>query len=556
MKRIVTLDFLRGACIIVMVGVHCFSAVFDKSWIGTEEMTSRTLLDIFFLLGLAYLGGMTGLFLMVSMIAHTLSINGQLKKGRSLNDVIARHIMAGILLLVFAVLVESTIGQYGFLGRIAFFDPLGSKTFSTMVADNLPRIYYRGFHFMTLHTIGSCIIINSIIQWFIYRKGGREKQNRNFRIYLGLMIAVVLLTPLMWNLADAIIPGYPFATYEGSTRMVQYPLEGVTSFPQLFLLAVLAPIAGQTEPLFPFMFISFIGVVIGMYLSRPDPPKKMCSKGIKTGIALLIIGVIGIQLMWMFGMDSWTNLENEINALLKMKIWFPVLLLTTGGQLILIFGLLRLVEFRGEQDIFAKRTLPVRRFGAASLTIFTIQWIEAFPRYLLSLLPGVDVFGHRDGMMVSIAVMFVVIGMWDVILRLWTRAKLVGSFEWFFSQILSLTGKIFFRGSVKEKRKRWWYIGRLDLFSKETEVEWKDLSRGRSGKRGFNKDCKLCYFISIAGLFFFPVAFFAYLFTRRMEKKEIENRYLKRAVFLSKLGMGLAFFELAILSMTNNYIIT
>jgi hypothetical protein len=39
-----------------MVGVHVFSAIFDKSWIGTEEMSSRTLLDIFFLLGLAYLG--------------------------------------------------------------------------------------------------------------------------------------------------------------------------------------------------------------------------------------------------------------------------------------------------------------------------------------------------------------------------------------------------------------------------------------------------------------------------------------------------------------------
>ncbi len=556
MKRLVTLDVLRGACIIVMVGVHVFSSIFDKSWIGTEEMASRTLLDIFFLLGLAYLGGMTGLFLMVSMVAHTISVNGQLEKGRDLKSVMLRQITAGVILIVFAFLVEGTLGQYGFLGRMAYFDPLGDRSFQEMVSHHLPRIFYRGFHFMTLQTIGFCIVINSGIQWLMYRKGGRKKISRNFGIYIGLAAAVILLTPVMWGVADAIIPGYPFAQYPGSDRMVQYPLEGTSTIPEILLLRILAPIAGQTEPLFPFLFISFTGVLIGMYLSLSEVPKKICNKGIKLGLAMTAIGAVGIQIMWILGLDSWSNLENDINSLLNMKVWFPILLVTTGGQLIILFLTLRMVEFRGIQNIFAEKTRWIRRFGAASLTIFTIQWIDAFPRFFLSLLPGVDVFGHSDGMMVSLGVVLIVILMWDLILRLWTRLKLVGSFEWFFSQTLKILGRIIFKVKKTEmKVKNWWYVERLDLFSASNPVEWTDFSRGRSGERGKLKDCRLCYYISISGILFFPLSFMAYLFTRKLERSEIANQYLKRASFLSRLGLILAVVEITVMSITNNYLI-
>ncbi|MGA1792605.1 MAG: hypothetical protein ACMUHM_01505, partial [Thermoplasmatota archaeon] len=304
MKRVATLDFIRGLCIMGMAALHVFGRVYDSSWLGTDQMSDKSLLHITGLLSLAYFGGMAGLFLMVSATAHTLSIQGQLRKGKKLEGVIARQMAVGIVLLVFAFLAESTIGHHGFLGRMAYYDVSTGTSLMESVSANSARVLYRGFHFMTLHTIAWCIIINSAIQYFLYRKGGIEKVARNVKVYVGLSVLTILLTPLMWWFAGRVVPGYPFATYPGTDLMVQYPLAGQSGVLDYVKLFFLGPLAGQTEPLFPFMFISFIGAMAGIYLSMDRPPRYFPHIGMKVGGIMFLIGIVGIAFMWLTGLDS------------------------------------------------------------------------------------------------------------------------------------------------------------------------------------------------------------------------------------------------------------
>ncbi|MGA1866492.1 MAG: hypothetical protein ACMUFK_03380 [Thermoplasmatota archaeon] len=556
LKRIVTLDVVRGSCILGMVALHVFSAIFDRSWIGTEEMANKTLLDIVFLLTLAYIGGMAGLFLMVSIISHTISIRHQIGSGKKLADVMVRQIMGGLLLLLFAFIVESAIGHYGFIGRMAYWDPLGDISFSTQVSENLPRLYYRGFHFMTLHTIAWSIIINSIVQWVMYRKGGFIKDKRNVGIFGILSLMVLILTPLAWWFAGTVVDGYPYATYPGTDRMVQYPLAGVTGLFDLVKLFFLGPLAGQTEPLFPFLSIAFIGSIIGIYLTQEKQPSGFCTRGIKTGITFLALGILGIFLVWELHFDSWTNFTRNPFDIMKLGIWLPVILFTTGGQIIVLFLLLRLVEFREASYRFAERTKILRRFGAVSLTIYTFQYIDAFPRFLLTLIPGVEVFGDRDGMITSIIVTIIVLGFWNVLLMLWSKVRFIGSAEWLFSVILSRLGKLSFkRGESTLKKEKWYYVPRLDLFTGKNEVDWMDLSEKGIKEESEVRDSRLSYWLSIAGLVLMPLAVVSYFISRKLMEKEQCNRLSRLSQKISKLGIVIGVIKLLILAVTRNVVL-
>ena len=557
MKRIVTLDVIRGSCIIVMVAVHVFAAIFDKSWVGTDEMSSKTLLDILFLLFVAYLGGMTGLFLMVSTIAHTITIREQLKEGRNLTEVMVRQLISGIMLLVFAFLVESTIGYHGFMGRMANYDPFGTQDFVSVLSNNLERIYYRGFHFMTLHTIAWSIIINTFVQWCLYKRSGISKLRRDTRIYVVLIVAVILLTPFAWKFAGMVVHGYPFETYPGSDRMVQYPLEGTSSPLDLLVLFFLGPLAGQTEPLFPFLFIAFIGAIIGMHLSRDRLPQDLCKKGISMGAYLILVGFFGLQLMWYLGLDSWTNLSRNAFSIQLLGAWMPMMLLTLGGQLVIVFLMLRLVEFRGITKGFAKWTKMIRMFGAVSLTIYTFHYLDALPRFLLDFVPGVDVFGSRDGLITTLMVMFIILIMWGLLLHYWAKIYFVLSVEWGFSKVLGAISRLMSHGPHKGTRdkERWYHVPKLDLFSRKEKVQWiefvRDEPKGRRGRR----DIGLSLALSIAGLFFLPFAVISYFISRDRMKKGWGDRRSRYALLLSKIGILVGVIKLLILSIAQNVVI-
>ncbi|MDG6225003.1 MAG: hypothetical protein QCI82_05765 [Candidatus Thermoplasmatota archaeon] len=552
MKRILTIDLVRGLCIMLMVCAHTFSAVFDRSFISSERSGDLMMIDVMFLLGLAYLSGFTGLFLMISIISHILSSRGQLKKGRDLNKVIIRQIVGGILLLVFAFAIESTLGHHGFIGRVAYFDPSGDASFLDVVQRYAPRIFFRGFHFMTLHTIAWSIIICSLVQWSLYRKGGFRMDRRNVKVFVLLALLVLALTPLAWELADLVVPGYPLATYPGSDRMVQYPLEGVTGPLQMVVLFFLGPLAGQTEPLFPFLFFAFIGCAIGTMLSMDRPPVTMAKKGIFAGLALTVTGLLGLVGFWYMGLDSWTNLKDNTYLIMEMNAWLPLMIFTVGGQIALIFLMLRLIEYRGASKVFARTLTPVRRFAIASLTVYTFQYFDSPLRFVLSLIPGVTVFGSKDGFTTTLVVTALIVIYWDLILRLWSRIGFIGSVEWLFSVLQKALMGGYRPGA---KREKWYIIERLKVLE-EGEVEWVDLREGpANSKINIERDSKLAYKLSLAGLIFMPLSLIAFGLAWSQRRNERTGRMTEKAYNLSRIGILLGTVLLLVMATTKNFIV-
>ena len=554
-KRMVTLDLVRGSCIMGMLGVHVFRRVYDLSWLGTDAMGDRSLLHLLTLLTIAYIGGMAGLFLLVSTISHTLSIREQLKAGRPLNGTIARQLMSGVLLLVFAFVVESTLGQHGFLGRMAYTPLVGETSFTTALMENASLVLYRGFHFMTLHTIAWSVIVNSAVQWFLFRNGGAEKVSRNVKVYIGLTIAVLVLTPFMWAFASWVVPGYPFATYPGTDRMVQYPLEGVSTVFDYAVLFLLGPLAGQTEPLFPFLFISFIGAIIGIYLSMDRPPKHLPNKGMMIGAVMTLTGVLGIACMLFLGLDSVGTIMEDPYVILRLNIWMPLLLLTTGGQLVFLMLLLRIIEYRDMAAKVAERTVVIRRFAIVSLTVYTFQYIDAVPLHLVSHLPGVSVFNGKDSFFWAIMAIVAVLAFWNLLLKMWEKKDFICSVEWAFSVFLRQLNHAARSDRSKRPDIKWYLAPRLNVLSADERIEWMELRPKNLIGADRERDSRLSFYLALLGLVLFPFSFLAFYIARAARSYEGPNRFNDISLKLSKLGVGWASVATFYLSQAKGFVL-
>lgn len=514
-----------------MVLIHVMSRVYHYKWFGTDAMADKSLLLITFCFFIAYMGGMAGLFLMVSIISNTISMNKQLKEGKPLGKVVMNKLIAGVLLLVFAFMCEAFLGPNGFLGRTLSWNPGREMGFIENARSLLPLIYYRGYHFMTLHMIAWAMIINTLVMGLLSRNGGFRKTSRNVKIFIALIIAVIVLTPFAWGLADLIVPGYPFATYAGTDRMVQYPLEGTSGILDHIILFFLGPLGGQTEPMFPFLFVAFIGSIIGLGLTSKSPSPHIANKGIKMGLVLMILGGIWIPIIYLLDLDSFANLVDNAFVMLSLPIWLPVMFFLTGGNLIIVSLCLRMVEFRGKASVFARKMSFFRRFGIVSLTVFTFQYFDMVPRYILSAIPGVDVLGGRVNIVMSFVTIGSVLLSWDLLLRIWNKFGYKGSAEWVMGTAMR---KIM---GVKTKGYPWHRLPKLGIMSGLSSVEWIEMAPSRPPKR---YDSRLSLILSIFGFVFFPLSIISLRLSRHAIKNEGRNIYNRLALTLS--WAGIAFF--------------
>ena len=115
MKRFSSIDFLRGTAIVMMLFLHQISWFLNANAI-LANINNAPLIDILALVVLEFMGGLAGFFLLVSAIGNMISMYKRLQAGRSVNDLLLSQVVTGILLVIFAYLVEGDIGYLGALG--------------------------------------------------------------------------------------------------------------------------------------------------------------------------------------------------------------------------------------------------------------------------------------------------------------------------------------------------------------------------------------------------------------------------------------------------------
>jgi hypothetical protein len=426
MKRIVSLDFFRGLAMIFMLAFHVLIHV---SWHAqTSNYTNLTaiiesgLLPLFILIFI--LANFRALFLMVSMTIHGFILTNTMKGGNE-KPILIKNLFFAFMLYLVALFTESIAANWGILGR------------SIQVGRWAPEAINRVMHFETLNSIAVSIAFLTIVFYILAKIKILEHKRKVIIIFGILAILIVIAHAIIQSLIYDLLPGY-YGSYRVARDPANNAFAGQYTWEtpgEFFWKLILSAFIGVEQPIFPFMATTFIGGIIGFQLAQPEVSPALPKRGMQIGLLVMIAGVIVL-------VADFRAFTVDFDI---FPTWFY--LISTGMQIILVWALLRMVEFSKRVALSAKinkfirKTTFVRRWGLVSLTLFVWQVFPEFlMRYLGNLITGGRVeFMERGqaGPWPSIIMIFVVLLVWDLIFRLWERVQFKGSFEWLMATVAS-----------------------------------------------------------------------------------------------------------------------
>ena len=427
LKRILTLDFLRGVAIFLMIPGHQLRSTYNLEWIiYSEGFGERTGLVMVIASAYAILATFTSAFLLISIIVQVYTAEKRVERGEQPNKVLLKQLITGSIIVVYGYLFEMILHPVGLLGK------------TVLLSDDNPVLYMlkRSFDFGTLHIIGWSIILVSLLHYFLVlrpKSQGKEKNIRALSIYISLIIVIIVASPF---LSQAISNNFnEFPGVHLSDRQFDWPPTGAGDF---FLRQFLAFLVGQYMPMFPFFAVSLMGAIIGMGLAQKKPDRRIPLFIFLTGLALLPIDVTMIII----------GVIKEDYTFMHMGQAAQIFFISTFGQLSILSLSLWLVEFKGKTGRFVKVSRYWRRYGAISLTIFSLEIIAVIPRYLVQITTGwhvasLAVEGPFDAKLwqAVITIAFVMI-FWEGLIRLWEQVNFIGTFEWVNAKLLTIGQKI------------------------------------------------------------------------------------------------------------------
>ena len=399
-KRILTFDFIRGLSIFLMVIVHTWLNIFDLSLI--KNIALEDLNPLLLIIGglLFVMGHSRTLFLLISAIIYSYTIYRAILKRTDFRPIAYKNLTIGFLLYLIGNLREGIFNPWGVLNGLyetGQFNP------------ELLRFFYL---FETLQMIGVGIItltlVFSLILYF------RQQEKRTILTFLFLFLAVIFIfTAPIVHIA---IDNYFGVNFEFKGRHT------TGNFFHYLCLFFWVALAGQAEPIFPFLGTIFIGAIVGMNLGIEHPSKHFPKFMALGGFSSIILGLLHLIIIDDMVFTMWFEIH---------PTWY--FLVNIGIHLILISFFLHRFEFRKKTnlDLFAKRTVFLRRWGAISLTIYFWQIIDIIPRELVSLLFNVNLRQkHQEGYMWTFIMIIVVCLFWNTIIYYWEKIGFVGSWEW------------------------------------------------------------------------------------------------------------------------------
>ncbi len=533
MRRYASIDFLRGTAIVLMIFLHIISHVLDQNTL-LPKINDLPMLQIVAFIILPFLGGLAGFFLMVSAIGNMVSMYRHLQAGKSVRELVMRQVIGGFLLLAFGMLTESTIGYLGATGNLI----LAIPNISTW---NWQVILWRGYHFETISTIAWCIVLNGIVQGILSRNNRWKDTKKMVKNYAILAVIIVTMTPLMWWLADVIVPGYPYATNPNTGEWIMYVYLGKSPWNDYITLFLLGPLAGHPEPVFPYLAASFLGSIVGIWMAqeRHEIPKNFPRRLLKLGFWMFFIGLIGVIINVAAVMS--VNSEQGLNLYLLLwdhRYWVPQngvpflgwlfqFLALNGVGISAIVLVIRLVEFRGKGAAFAAKTTFVRRFGFVAFTLYAYQFMFYFGWLIVSSIFATP-YAVLDWNLVFL-VEIVSFGIIQIVLLLWERVKYVGSIEW----LIAIIAAKIVPGKKPKGRGR-------DLLAVDGafyNVEWLNIIEEGEIDHTHNVESRLAARLSLWGFLFPPLSFLTLMVGMKAEKLEKVNRFTRFAKVVSIAGI-------------------
>ncbi len=438
-KRLVSLDILRGIAIFGVTLVHISYKLYDSSELFNNIQNGIPMPFYVWILIiiLGYFGTWHGFFLFISAIVNSYRFTRKAYNNIDLKKIFLKNTIAGLIVVALGYFIEG-FGYFGYFGhalRSGEWD-----TFRAFIGEN--------FWIQTLQIIGLGLVINGIIQYFLYRKNGHEKVKRNLIIFAGMAILILIITPLINH---------------GIANLGIWTDVAGRSWPDIYFVSsnrsaaawFLTIIAGPKSPLFPYLASAFIGSMIGIFLGSPKPKKRWLTHFSLGGVGLFILGgvLVVVSIFTNFKIDPRipfidTGLPFSI---IEEPPAIPTYMIRLGGQICLVMLLLRLVEFRGKGEFFANKFIfrYFRRWSSLSLTLYSLQILEILPRAFLKACfydTGVTTMNFMNDYSVGsiwwiVLIIAFILLFYEFVIFFFYKVNFRGSLEWLFVKLQNLVSK-------------------------------------------------------------------------------------------------------------------
>lgn len=541
MQRFASVDFLRGLAIVMMLMVHVVSDTLDILRYQ-ENLETGPAINTLALVVFPYLGGLAGLFLMVSAMGNMVAMRRNLERYRPM-AIAKKQVTGGLLIVLFAMVLESFVGNLGSLGQVARNLHRLSDNGKSW---NIGVWRYQGYHIETIHTIGWSTILNGITQACISSYIDLKRDgHRIITIYWKLVFLVLFATPFVWELVTFVIPGYPWAIDPATGHPIYRVTFGKSPWYDCLLYFLINPLAAPVEPILPYLATSFLGSIIAIHMTEPRSTfdRKFVRRIFKLGVSMYLVGLVGLFLVLarMADVDAMVGRYKEIYDHRAWTAehgvpggWFWQWTTLNGASLMIVTVFIRLAEYRGERhaEQFAKNTSFFRRFGFLAFTVYIIQWIYWLMFALVSTLSISHPYERVawSGSWMTLALTLVA---FHFLLSSWSKCGYIGSIEWALVTVANQLNTVRKQNVSGQIQQHWWQQGRLNVEGAFDNVAW----IGYEVEEG--DDERLLNQLTWSGFLFFPFSIIALRHVRDLALHD-PGRNLEK--FRIRSVVGLTFF--------------
>jgi hypothetical protein len=411
-KRIITLDYLRGFAVIMVLLFHIILTAWDMSIKirdGVIDPFSLPLPLIILFVFVLVFGYWRGLFLIISAAVHMYGMSIAIQKGTNRGILLLKQILTGFILIIWGGIAEMLFNDWGMIKRWG-----NGEGLFIQISD-----LYNSEAYVN---IGWGIIIASCILLLLARKDGILKTRRNALVFAICGVILIIVTPYIYQ---AVNNAY------GAT----INLQNWSHLPDVhneFNVGfwIVSWFFCVESPTLTALGYTFAGCVIGILLGAKSVSKNVYRGGLLGGLLIFLIGAVMAFLKIMETLNSGGNLV----ALLDVHVhptWFQLTMM--GLQIIVLFVCLRFIEFNPRVNIerAKKYTLYLRRWGVLALTIYSFSVLQYFIRWILDPFTSLSLVKHGGADSLWLVIIIVVdLIFWTLVIWLWGKGKFIGSLEW------------------------------------------------------------------------------------------------------------------------------
>ena len=405
--RLVSVDLVRGIAIMGVLFIH--STIYGIWQTETNALNIVHIAVIAIFIPIILMGTWGGGFPLISSLVGTYNVHRRMNKGISLKKACVPILINSTILLFLDPLKEFLFGRTWTTG---FTEGINYSVLSSLldtghiIRPGIEKIMQIG----SLSSIGLSGYLTVLLLWLLFRKDGIKKIKRNVIILLSLGLSLIVAANFI---------------NEGLAPYVEilYLKGGIFAF----FAYILRLFVGAQLSFFPISLYAIFGMIPGYLFAMKKDFKWIKRYGFSLG-SLFLGGFIITTTITLIRAPS---IEAGLFGILDYEIYpRELLFFSLGCMMFILVGLAKKFEYTSvEKKIsLARKTLYLRRFGVASLTIYFFEpcFNNIFANIFHRIFGDISVgFGNPDPFMTNVPAILlyevVIFSFWGLAVYFWSK---------------------------------------------------------------------------------------------------------------------------------------